>query len=107
MHKNVKYLIHFAGPDDPLFNRFKAWYIREAGEARENHRQFPNPANFMKWEWGDTSPVGPYMRELDWWAQATLTWLQEHLVQGTFPREDYWELCEFLNIVLGGEVCKP
>ena len=89
-----------------MFKRFKSWYMREADEARQNHMQFPDPANFVKWEWEDSSPTGPYRRELDWWARATLTWAQEQLLQGTFPREDYRELCELLNLVLGGEVQK-
>ena len=59
--------------------------------------KFPNTANFMKWECGDTSAVGQNIRKLDLLARATLTWVQEHLLQGAFSHEDYQELCE-LNI---------
>ncbi len=63
-------------------------------------------ANFKKWEWDDPSPVGPYKSKLDWWARATITLVQQQLYDGTFPHEDYHELCELLNLVLGGEVKK-
>jgi hypothetical protein len=93
-----------AGPDDPFFKRFKKWYKTQANDAREHNAVFPDPADFNRWEWTETSPNGPYLTSMNWWARSTLTWVQEHLVRGTFPREDYRELCELINIVLGGEV---
>ena len=87
-----------------MFKRFKTWYLKEANEARNQNMQFPNVDQFVKWQWDDASPTGPYLTECQWWARSTLTWVQEHLALGTFPREDYRELCELLNVVLGGEV---
>ncbi len=95
---------YFAGPDDPMFKRFKTWFLNEAGQAQLQNRAFPDPGTFVLWQWEDTSPSGPYRSSLDWFARSTLTWVQDHLAKGTFPREDYRELCELLKIVLGGDV---
>ena len=92
------------GPDDPLFKRFKLWFTKKAQEAKGNNAKFPDPGLFSKWEWDDESPTGPYRSEVTWWARATLTWVREQLYANTFPRGDYRELCEIINITLGGEV---
>lgn len=67
---------------------------------------FPDPAAFSTWQWDDESPTGPYLSDATWFARATLTWVQEQLHINTFPRGDYREFCELINVVLGGEVCK-
>ena len=75
--------------------------------ARINNTIFPDPGLFAKWQWDDNdedSPTGPYLSEQSWWARATLTWVQEQLYIGTFTRGDYRELCELINVILGGEV---
>jgi hypothetical protein len=92
------------GPDDPLFKRFKAWYVKRVQEARLNDARFPDPGLFSKWQWEDISATGPYQSDLTWWERATLTWVQDQLHANTFPRGDYRELCELINIILGGEV---
>ena len=93
----------FTGPDDPLFKRFKEWFISHHNEARITHTRFPDPALFRKWQW-EVSETGPFQEDTDWWARTTLTWVRCRLLQDTFPRNDYRELCELINIVLGGEV---
>lgn len=92
------------GPDDPLFKRFKTWYAERVEEARLNGTKFPDAGSFQKWQREDTSPTGPYQSDISWWEHATLTWVQEQLCANTFPRGDYRELCELINIILGGEV---
>ncbi len=89
------------GPDDP---QFKQWFLTKIQEAMANGANFPDPGVFAKWEWEDNSPTGPYQSNKTWWARATLTWVREQLEQNTFPRGDYREFCELINIILGGEV---
>ena len=43
----------------------------------------------------------PYQRNL---AKEVLTWAEDHLSRGTFPREDYRELLELSIVCLGGKV---
>jgi hypothetical protein len=92
-----------------LFKRFKKWFVERAQEARGNGMIFPDPVEFSKWEWEEqeSSPTGPYANSMNWWARATLTWVREQLYTDTFPRGDYREFCELLNIILGGEVSFP
>ena len=92
------------GPDDPLFKRFKDWYMKQIPAARANGARFPDSGLFAKWPWDDSSPTGPYKSDITWWMRATLTWVREQLERNTFPRGDYREFCEALNIILGGEV---
>ncbi len=75
-------------------------------DARRNGGHFPDPGIFAKWEWDDddTSRTGPYQSELNWWACSTLSWIREQLMEDTFPRGDYREMCELINIILGGDV---
>jgi hypothetical protein len=62
---------------------------------------------FAKWQWHESDEDwehGPYMSEMSYWARETLTWVQNQLHANTFPRGDYRELCELINIILGGKV---
>ena len=93
---NITYSI---GPNDALFKRFRVWYLAESNNARLNNTVFPDPTSFVTWEWNETSSTGLYKNSLN-----CLTWAKQRLTDGTFPREDYRELCELLNSVLGGEV---
>lgn len=98
------YFVINTGPDDPLFKLFKTWFTGRVQESRANGTVFPDPAMFAKWQWDDDSPSGPYRSDVTWWARATLTWAREQLHADTFPRGDYREFCELINIILGGEV---
>ncbi len=93
-----------AGPDNPLFKRFKTWFE----EMRGQDPTFPDPNVFRKWEWPSDddrdAPYGPYQSAKSWFARASLTWVREALMQNTWKRGDYCELAELLNIVLGGTV---
>ena len=40
-------------------------------------------------------------------ANDVLTWAEEHLLRGTFGRDDYRELCELVVHYLGGRVLRP
>lgn len=99
-------LLLYTGPDDPLFKRFKEWFTTSRQEARGHGGNFPDPGIFVTWQWEDdeTSPTGPYRSESNWWACATLSWVRDQLEADTFPRGDYRELCELINLILGGNV---
>ena len=83
------------GPDDPLFKRFQSWFRQRAQEARGDDAAFPDPALFAKWEW-ERAHRGPL--------HASLTWVREQLENNMFPRGDYREFCELINLILGGQV---
>ena len=85
-----------------MFKRFKGWFK----DTRARDPNFPDPDTFAKWQWEgeNPSPTGPFLHTQNWWALATLTWAQERLHDNSFPRGDYREFCELLNIILGGEV---
>lgn len=73
-------------PEDPLFSRFRKVFSFIDVEAKE------------VWEWPDTN---------DWRherATDVLTWAENHMELGTWPREDYRELLELTVIFLGGVV---
>ena len=103
-------IMHVAtGPDDPLFKSFKEWFLEQRANALQNQAIFPDPGMFRKWDWGEAdagSPTGPYLKEENWWARQTLEWVTRELLQNTFPRGDYRELCELINFVLGGEAVR-
>ena len=84
--------------------RFKSWYTEKAEEARHNQATFPDEGLFRKWSWNDECPVGPYIDTQTWWTRATLSGVQDQLRAGRFPRGDYQELAELINIILGGKV---
>ncbi len=92
------------GPDDPLFKKFHDWFVAKAQEAKANGAAFPDTGLFATWQWDDRSPTGPYRNSVTWWARATLTWIRDMLHRNTFPRGDYLEMSEVMNIILGGEV---
>ena len=68
--------------------------------------QFLEAEDYRKWDWGegDDVEIGPYKCPENWWARVTLNWVQHHLRCNTFQRGDYTELCELMNLILGGQV---
>ena len=61
--------------------------------------------NVKLWEWPEDSIYqnGPYCFKTSR-AKDVLQWAENHLLRGTFPREDYRELCELIVYYLGGNV---
>ena len=55
-------------------------------------------------EGDENSACGPYLKGENWFIRQSLNWVQEQLNTNTFPRDDYRELCELVNFVLGGNV---
>ena len=63
------------------------------------------PKNLKKWDVADdnTSPVTWLKHQ----AKKVLAWGTQHLLAGTFPRENHRELLELIVYYLGDEVIKP
>lgn len=87
----------FSGPDDQLFVRYKRYFDEV------------NQDNLFLWEWPADTTWPPFHgpdNRLVAHAKDVRKWLENHCVSGTFPREDYRELCELYTHFLGGEVRK-
>ena len=83
------------GPTDTMFERFRTAY---PGMQRNN-------LVYVLWEEADniTRPFTWLKNE----AERVLAWGRQHLLIGTFPREDYRELLELAVHYLGGQVIRP
>ena len=102
-HPYEKIMHTTSAPSDRLFTAFQEWYNTQ----RMDNEQFPDHSTFRKWDWGEedqNSPIGPYFREVNWFAKQTLDWAQDVLTDDVFERGDYRELCQLINFVLGGKV---
>ena len=62
--------------------------------------------NLEKWNWSEEKTIRPCNFLVDR-ANDVLTWAEEHLLRGTFGRDDYRELCELVVHYLGGRVLRP
>ena len=66
-----------------------------------------SPETFRTYEWADEDKDcenGPFLKQENHFINQTRVWLQSHLEANTFPRDDYRELCELMNFILGGKV---
>ena len=91
-----KFLIYFwiPGPDDQLLKRFSDWW-----DKAESESGFPDETKFTKWNWSKKSKsmTSRYCKD-------SLLKTRKLLLEDSFERGDYQELCELVNIILGGEV---
>ena len=86
-------------PDDPFFKSFKEWFLTNKNNI--------SPETFRTYEWADEDKDcenGPFLKQENHFINQTRVWLQSHLEANTFPRDDYRELCELMNFILGGKV---
>ena len=80
-----------AGPTDPLFERFKKDF------------EFIPVDELRLWEWPVDFPTRP-LTFLANRGDEVRRWGEQHLLTGTFGRDDYRELCELVVHYLGGQV---
>ncbi len=73
---------------------------------RDRFQYIPVNLQYLQlWEWPDlTVPHPPHYVFLVARAQEVLTFLQRHLLEDDFGRDDYRELCELIIKYLGGQV---
>lgn len=81
----------YIGPTDPAFEMFK----KKFGFIPLHH--------FHLWEWPDDFPSQPFTFLVNRALQVR-EWGEHHLLNGTFGRDDYRELCELMVQYLGGQV---
>ena len=77
------------GPSDPLFERFKRDFA------------FIPLDQLEKWDWPSDKKTRPCNFLVTRVAEV-LTWAKEHLLVGSFGRDDYRELCELVVCYPGG-----
>lgn len=85
----------FSGPDDQLFVQYK------------QHFDGIDLSDLHLWQWPEDTtwpPVHGPDSLLVAQAKEARTFLEEHCIRGTFPREDYKELAELCTHFLGGKV---
>ena len=92
-HADVEVRGAWAGPTDRLFEQFR--------------ERFPNiqidPVQLRLWNWPEVSRPHTFLvaRALD-----VRHFLQQHLLEDDFGRDDYRELCELIIKYLGGQVIR-
>ena len=80
-------------PEEKLFKHFKKnFHLIDTRDIQQ-----------FKWEGDQDSLVGPFKLSTEL-ALSVKTWAENCCVNGSFPREDYWELLELVTHVLGGVI---
>lgn len=93
-HADTKVRGPTKGPTDPLFQSFKKKY------------SFIPRDDIRKWKWPHEKNMKP-QNFLVYKASSVLEWAEDHLLKGSFGRDDYRELGELAVHYLGGTVVRP
>ena len=83
-------ILYVSAPTDKLFEKFRERF----GQINVNYQ------NLQLWTWDNTRPYTHLVQR----ATETLQFLQQHLLDDDFGRDDYRELCELSIKYLGGQV---